>query len=58
MLALIIALIIAGGVLYIIGLLPIDATLKQIARVIIILIFAVYAIRILFGAGGLLSGIL
>ena len=58
MLALIIALIVAGGVLYIIGLLPIDATLKQIARVIIILIFAVYAIRILFGAGGILSGIL
>lgn len=49
MLTLLIALIVTGALLYILQLLPIDATLKKIAWVIIIVIFAVYAIRILAG---------
>ena len=57
MLALLILLILVGAALYVINLLPIDATLKQIARVVIIVAFAIYALRILFGAGGFLSGV-
>ena len=52
MLQLLIAIIVVGAVLYILGLLPIDATFKKIAYVLIIVIFAIYAIQILFGAGG------
>lgn len=45
MLMLLIALIITGALLYILNLLPMDATLKRIAWVVIIVIFAIYAIR-------------
>jgi hypothetical protein len=55
MLQLLIAFIIVGALLYILNLLPIDATLKKIAWVLVIVIFAIYAIRILFGAGGIIS---
>jgi hypothetical protein len=57
MLQLFIALIVVGAILYILKLLPIDNTLKQIAWVVIIVVFAIYALRILFGAGGLIPNV-
>lgn len=57
MLSLLIALIIVGAVLYVVNLLPIDQTIKSIAWVLIVVIFAIYALRILFGAGGLADGV-
>jgi hypothetical protein len=57
MLQLLIAFIVVGALLYILNLLPIDATMKRIAWVVVIVVFAIYVIRILFGAGGIASGI-
>lgn len=53
MVALIIALILAGAAVYIINALPIDATFKLIAKVIIVVAFAVYALRFLAPLAGL-----
>lgn len=49
MISLLIALIIFGAVLYLIGLLPIDATVKQIIYVIAIVAIAIWALRSLVG---------
>ena len=53
---LIIVLVICGAGLYLIGLLPIDATMKQVIKVIIIVIVVVYVLVFLAGLAGLSSG--
>lgn len=45
MIELLIMLIIIGAVLYVVSLLPIDATIKQIIYVIAIVAIAIYALR-------------
>lgn len=52
MVSLLIALIVIGAVLYLIGLLPIDATIKQIIYVIAIVAVLIWVLRHL-GAIGL-----
>lgn len=47
MLSLIVILIIAGAAIYIVQVVPIDATMKTIIRVIIIVAMAIYALRLL-----------
>lgn len=47
MLNIIILLILVGAALYIVQIIPIDATLKTIIRVIIIVATAIYALRLL-----------
>lgn len=47
MVELLIALILVGAVLYVVSVLPIDATVKLIVRVIVIVAVAIYAIRLL-----------
>lgn len=42
-----ILVIVVGGLLYILSILPIDATLKTIGRVVILIIAAIYAITML-----------
>lgn len=51
--SLVVALIIIGAVLYIVGLLPIDATIKRVIQVIAIVILAIWAIRALLPVAGL-----
>lgn len=53
LLQLAIACIVVGAILYILNLLPIDATLKTIAYVIVIVLVAIYALRILAPMAGL-----
>lgn len=48
-----IALVIVGAVLYLLQLLPIDATIKQIIQVIAIVFIAIWAIRTLLPIAGL-----
>lgn len=48
-----IALVILGAILYIINLLPIDATVKRIIQVIAIVFIVIYAIRVLLPMSGL-----
>ncbi len=45
MIELLIALIIIGAVLYIVSLLPIDGTVKQIIYVVAVVIMVIYLIR-------------
>lgn len=52
-LSLIIALIIVGALLYLLQLLPIDATVKRIIQVIAIVILVVWLLRELWPATGL-----
>jgi hypothetical protein len=47
MISLLIALIILGAILYIIQLLPIDATIKRIIYVIAIVFIAIWALQML-----------
>lgn len=47
MIELIILLILVGAALYIVSLLPIDATVKTIINVIIVVAVAIYALRLL-----------
>jgi hypothetical protein len=47
MIALIIFLIIVGALLYIVNLLPIDATIKKIIYIIVIVVIAIYALQML-----------
>lgn len=42
---LLIALIVIGAILYIVSILPLDATIKRIIQVIAIVILAIYLIR-------------
>lgn len=53
MLSLLIILIIAGAALYIVGLLPIDATIKRVVQVIAIVVLVIYALRMLWPMAGL-----
>lgn len=53
MVHLLIALIIVGAVLYLVTLLPIDATVKRIIQVVAIVIIAIYLIREFMPAAGL-----
>lgn len=53
LLQLIIIFIIVGAALYILNLLPIDATVKRIAQVVAIVILAVYLLKALLPASGL-----
>lgn len=48
-----IALVIVGAVLYLLQLLPIDATVKQIIQVIAIVFIVIWAIRTLLPVAGL-----
>jgi uncharacterized membrane protein YiaA len=52
-LQLLIICIIVGAVVYIVGLLPIDATLKTIIKVIAIVVLAIYAIKLLLPLAGI-----
>lgn len=45
--------IIVGAALYLLGLLPIDATMKMIVKVIVIVAFAIYALKLLAPLAGL-----
>jgi len=45
--SLLIALIVLGALIYIVGLLPIDATIKTIIKVIAIVLIAIWALRAL-----------
>jgi 4-hydroxybenzoate polyprenyltransferase len=47
--ALVVALILIGAALYIIELLPIDATFKRIIRVVVIVVGLLYVLGALFG---------
>jgi hypothetical protein len=49
MLDLLIMAVIAGGALYLFNMLPIDATIKRIATVLILILAIVWAIRWLIG---------
>lgn len=53
MLSLLIALIIIGALLYVVDILPIDATFKRIVQVIAIVAAAIWAIRVLWPMAGL-----
>lgn len=53
MVELIIACIVVGALLYLLSILPIDATMKSVAQIIIIVVFAIYAIRFLAPMAGL-----
>jgi hypothetical protein len=53
MLQLLIIAIIVGAVIYIVRILPIDDTFKAIVTVIAIVVFAIYAIKMLAPIAGL-----
>lgn len=53
MITLLVALVIAGAVLYVISLLPIDATIKRIIFVVVIIFLFLYCLQAL----GLWSGV-
>ena len=53
----IVTLIIAGVALYIIGLIPMDATVKQIIRVIIIVAICLWVLSLFVPMGGWYGGI-
>ena len=52
LIALVVYLIIFGALLYVVGLLPIDATIKTVIRVVVIIAIALW----LLNAFGLMSG--
>lgn len=53
MLQLLIIAIVVGAIIYVIRLLPIDDTFKMIVTVIAIVVFAIYAIKLLAPMAGL-----
>lgn len=53
LLQLLILLIVVGALLYILNMLPIDATVKRIIQVIAIVILAVYLLKLLLPGAGL-----
>lgn len=53
MISLLIALIIIGAILYVVQLLPIDGTIKQIIIVIAVVLLAIWAIRVLLPMAGM-----
>jgi hypothetical protein len=50
---LLIVTILVGAALYILNMLPIDATFKRIAWVVILVLWVIYIIRFMFGTGNL-----
>jgi hypothetical protein len=52
LLSLIIALVIVGVALYILSIIPMDATIKQVIRVIVIVVVAVWILSLLLHIGG------
>ncbi len=50
--SLLIALIVIGAILYIVGMLPIDATIKRVIQVIAIVLLAIWAIKTLLPMAG------
>jgi hypothetical protein len=54
---LIILLVIAGAALYLLQLLPIDATIKTIIKVIVVVVVIIYAILFLATLAGLSTGL-
>lgn len=55
LLEIIILLIVVGVALYLVGLLPIDPTIKRIITVLVVVVVLIYVLRLLFG--GALSGL-
>lgn len=53
LLQVIILLIVAGAIVYVVNLLPIDATFKRIAQVIAIVVMVIYLLKLLLPASGL-----
>lgn len=53
LLTVIILLIVCGALAYIIGILPIDATYKRIAQVVLAVVLFVYLLKLLLPAAGL-----
>lgn len=51
MISLIVALLIIGGILYVLQIVPIDATIKRIIYVVVIIAVAIYALRHLGSLG-------
>lgn len=51
MLNILIVLLIVGALLYVLNLAPIDGTVKQIAKVIILVFAIIWALRLLAGSG-------
>ena len=51
MLNILIVLIIVGALLYVVNMAPMDATIKTIAKVVIVVFVIVWALRLLAGAG-------
>lgn len=54
LLSLLIVLIIVGAALYIVSIIPMDARVKQIITVLVIVVVAIYALQLLFGASGVI----
>lgn len=57
LIGLIIVLIVVGAALYLLNLLPIDATVKQVIRVVVIVILIIYALLFVAGLLGLATGL-
>ena len=58
LLSIIIALIIVGAILYLVNsVLPIDATVKKVINIVVIIVVCLWLIVGLFGAGGMLGGV-
>lgn len=53
MLSVIILLIVVGALLYLLNMLPLDATVKRIIQVVAIVIVAIYLLRLLWPMSGL-----
>lgn len=53
MLSILIALVIVGAVLYIISLIPIDSRIKQIIYVLVVVVLAIWALKILVPMSGI-----
>jgi hypothetical protein len=52
LLQLVLAVVVVGGLLYLLALAPIDETMKKIGKVLVILIAIVWALKWLIGALG------
>ncbi len=51
--SLLIALVVLGLVLYLIGLIPFDDTIKQVIRVVAIALIIIWVIKVIFGVSGM-----
>jgi len=49
LITLVIALVVIGGILYVVSLLPIDPTIKQIINVVVAIIIVVWVLSLLLG---------